>query len=829
MINLGPNRIASVGQISEAVGISPRAVRSALGFVQPSGSVVRNGNVCGGYSFEQLPERLQERVVEQQTRLNYRSPEEVLLSPTKQWQPSIPLSEQPPEALEYAHALRRALSFYLDHRNDLTMRPGQLIDRARRDWKEAFRKPVSRRHVENMVAIVLERDRGREELSRAEIYLPSGGQGVSRKTGDLKEWSFVILEDSIQSVSDLSALNPAERAIIWRSALDEYSELIGHGHKEKKAKRLVLEFLQQRVPRLSESWHALRKQFDRKLSAFELQGVSGLSDKRRENSGPRRISAYTSPDSLSDDERLLLGRANSVGGGISQANRELHTGIEIIPGQLLQFSDAYRAAHPFDPRTNKSYVPQSVRDKLRPLLKSIEPLNHGPKAARLAAPSIHRDWSNVLAGAWYQSDDETGNHYIWFQCEDGDYEFEGMRFDVLRPQILPLLCVRTDYVLSVLLICRRQYNSRDIRSLILKTCLDERVGLPFEGFYFEQGSWKARNVEAMVKWTEIDDAFTRSGLQLRLRHATTPKAKIIERIFSQEQNSMQALPGYAGRNEMTAGYERVRASLVLMKRVGQPIKAEVAPWDHFMSADQYLDQLQRAYERFNAEPQTGKRLNGMSPAEAWKALSGGRAHHLVPDSLRYLLATEETEATVTREGVRVRIGTESRYFVESARLGSLIGEKVIVRWNQDFPDHVICVHPKSDPSGKAPFVVRYEPLLDALNASDEDFSEARRRRKTFLDPQRSLFRVLSHDYGRTIRDELLGNSDLRLAGEAHNGIERASIQAKPSREAAVSNARKSAIRAGIDPRKIKNVERAGELDSFEEARARLRHSEAEQI
>ena len=687
MTDTGTKGIVSIGQIADAIGISPRTVRGSLGSVQPAGTLIRNGNECAGFEFEQLPPRLQERVLAQQTRLNYRTPEAVLLSPTKQWQPTIALNEQPPEALAYAHNLRRALKGYLEDRNSQAVTAGQLLERARRDWQSAFGKPVTSRHIREMVAIVLERDRGREELDRIEIYLPAGESRAGQKAMPLADWKFAILEDAISSIADLAFVTPSERSLIWRTALDEYFELGRQGHKEKKAKRFVMQFLQARLPRLAESWHALSKQFDRKLCAFEKDGVSGLCDKRRENSGRPRIAPYTSPQSLSDDEKLLLGRANSVGGGLSRAFRELYVGIEVIPGQRLQCSEEFRAAYTFNPRTQKSYVPRALRDKLRPLLESIKPLNHGPKTARLAAPSIHRDWSNVLAGAWYQSDDETGNHYIWFPCEDGEYEFEGMRFDVLRPQILPCVDVRTDYVLSILLRLSPQYNSRDIRALMLKTCLDERIGLPLEGFAFENGIWKSRNVQALVNWTEIDNAFSRSGLQLRLRHATTPKAKIIERIFSQEQNSMQALPGYAGRNERTDGYERGRASLALMKGVGQPIKSEADPREHFMSADQYLDMLERSYERFNAEPQNGKRLQGLSPAEAWKEFSGGRAHHVVPDSLRYLLATEQSEVTVSREGVRVRIGGESRYFVESDRIGSLIGEKVTVRWNQDFPDH----------------------------------------------------------------------------------------------------------------------------------------------
>ncbi|MFZ4777165.1 MAG: hypothetical protein ACOYM3_17485, partial [Terrimicrobiaceae bacterium] len=770
-------------------------------------------------------DRMKSKIEQHRLDLNYRSPEAVLADPTKQWQPTTPLNQQPAAAVEVAHNLRRALSFYITNRNDVSLRPGELKQRLLSDYQAAFGKRIVPRHAVRLAEMVLLRDRGREEFDRIELYLPVSE--IRNKNGETPSADFPALVDALGIVRDISALSVADRACLWKAAIDDFLALLDCGVSRVNSKRQIVSFLLGRVPGLSATRHALRVAFDAKLSAFQSQGVSGICDKRREKSGRSRIVPYTSPEALSDDEKLLLCRANSVGGGLSQAFRELHRGIEIIPGQMMQFSESFRATYGFNAREAKSHVPRSLRDKLRPLLKSIEPLNHGPKAARLAAPSIHRDWSNILAGSLFQSDDETANHYVWFQSEDGEYEFQGMRFDVLRPQILPMVDVRTDYVLSVLLLCRRQYNSRDIRSLILKTCLDERIGLPFDGFYFEGNIWQARNVLSLVNWSEIDEAFSRSGLELRLRHATTPKAKIIERIFSQEQNSMQALPGYAGRNERTDGYERVRGSLALMKRFGQPIKQEVAPWDHFLSADQYLDQLQSAYERFNAEPQNGTRLKGMSPAEAWKELAGGRAHHVVPDSLRYLLATEQREVTVSREGVRVRIGGENRYFCESDRLGTLVGEKVLVRWNQDFPDHVVVVHPKTDPMAQNPFIVRHTPLIDAVNASKEDISNARSRQKSFLDPQRSIFRMLNHQHGKTIRDELLGNFNLRLAGEAHEEAQRGEVEAKPSREARVSRARKAATRAGISPEKIKRPDRAAGLELLPDLEARILQREAQ--
>ena len=818
-------QVFSAGQIAATVGMSRKAVHSALKKTQPTGPVVRSGNVASGYAFESLPEPMKSKIEEQQLAFNYRSPQAVLAAPKKQWQPLEPLSEQTPAAMEYAHCLQRALAFYLAHRNDLAYRAGELLDRAARDWQDAFKKPATRRHVRRAIDRVLSRDNGREEFSRLEIYLPESKESERRAGKSAAE--FPALAEAVSVLPDIAFLSSTEKTTVWKSAVDDLEFLMDGGIGEKRAKRQILNFLIMRVPRLAESPDAFRRQLDRKWKAFLVDGISALADKRREKSGRKRCQRYSGPESLSPDELLLLERANSVGGGISQAFRELYVGTEIARGHRLQFSEEFRATYSFNPRASKSRVPHRLRDKLRPLLKAIEPHNHGPKAARLAAPSIHRDWSGVAAGSYFQSDDMTPNEFIWFPCDEGEFEFNGMRFNVIRPQILPMVDVRTDYVLSVLLILRRQYNSRDIRSLILQTCLDERVGLPFDGFNFENGVWRAKNLRALVNWTEISEAFTNCGIKLRLRHATTPKAKIIERIFSQEQNVMQSLPGYAGRSEVTDGYERVKASLARMKRFGQPRKDEVAPWDHFLSADQYLNELERCYERFNAEPQTGKRLNGMSPAEAWEKLSGGRVHHVVPDSLRYLLATEQSPQRVTREGVRIPGRPAARYFL-SERLGELIGENVIVRWNSEIPGHVVVVHPGSDPLGQSPFVVREVLPIPALDASREDFYAARQAGKEFTQPARSLFRMLKHGYGRTVRDDLLGNFTLRLAGEAHEEAVRAEIEAKPSREVVARKARNIATRAGMNPNKIKHIERAGELESFNALRAKLRQREAEE-
>ena len=113
-------------------------------------------------------------------------------------------------------------------------------------------------------------------------------------------------------------------------------------------------------------------------------------------------------------------------------------------------------------------------------------------------------------------------------------------------------------------------------------------------------------------------------------------------------------------------------------------------------------------------------------------------------------------------------------------------------------------------------------MVDALNASAEDFAEARRRRKEFTTPQRRLFRMLDHEYGRTVRDELLGNANLRSAGVAHDEAQRGRVRQEEHRLANNKKAQSLARKAGFSSASFKNSERAvRELDGIAELRSKL--------
>jgi len=125
--------------------------------------------------------------------------------------------------------------------------------------------------------------------------------------------------------------------------------------------------------------------------------------------------------------------------------------------------------------------------------------------------------------------------------------------------------------------------------------------------------------------------------------------------------------------------------------------------------------------------------------------------------------------------------------------------------------------------------VREDRAIPALDATDEHFSTARQARKEFTKPGRSLFRMINQEYGRTVRDELLGNFTLRLAGEAHEEAVSAEVEAKPTREATAARARKAAIRAGIPPESIKRPDRFADLEKLPDLEARIRAHEARQL
>lgn len=792
----------TAAEFAAKIGCKRQYFHKVLRGSPAGGTKLVRGVQAAAWSIGALPSPLLQRLLRVSASHKFATPLDYMQSRASM--PALPsLSAVAPGEVARAQKLQSALARCLQQMG------ASVHERARvaaDDYQREFRRKVSNRHLRNLIADVIERDGGQRNFARIELYVAKSARRSVARTAPAVDatFNFDELENAIATVRDRSKPTISEIAYCWRALVAMVRDRIAAGEEERKLKRQLRGYIVRSAPFMGPTSAAAKRNINLKLrAAIDGGGIDALTD--------GRISPNRERTDLVErwQTELTLCARHTVkhcGNRESQAYRQLHRGTAHNGDK---FSAEFCAAFPFDVRRAKSEIPKWFRAALRPIVKSVRDHRLGPHADRLALPSIHRDWSNVLAGASYTSDDVTLNHYVIDWHDDGEYEFAGRRFNVCRPQFLPVVDERSGLPLGFCVIPARSYNSRHIRTLMTRICMRPEIGLPFEQFAFERGIWGARNVEALAGWSELDESFARFGVQLSIRHATTPKAKIIEQVIGTLQNLDEFAPGYIGRGEQSVKHERVQRFLLGLKRIGQPRKAEVDPREMLMTLSECEEMLATVCQRFADEPQNGKRLAGLSPAEGWEQLSGGKAHIVLPDSLRYLLGTTEATPTVTREGIKLRVGRANKFYYGSEQLGALIGEKVRVRYNEELPEIVTVTHPATDPRGLRPFSVPLFEELPAHGATADQFAKAREHQNRFASYGRALYRELSPRTNKTWSSSELGSSDQRAVGAAINRLEREHIE---SRDASVDDLR--AIRrladeqsVSIDPSRVRKPQR----------------------
>jgi hypothetical protein len=197
---------------------------------------------------------------------------------------------------------------------------------------------------------------------------------------------------------------------------------------------------------------------------------------------------------------------------------------------------------------------------------------------------------------------------------------------------------------------------------------------------------------------------------------------------------------------------------------------------------QIADGIQRALVAFANEPQNGERLQGMSPVEAWRAFRSDRPAMVLPESLRYFLATNRSEQTVTHEGIKLRVGSEINYYRGSAVLGALRGKKLQVFFDPELPEHVIVIDRTADPRGENPFSVPRAERVPANTATKADFASASRDRKAFASYGRAVYRTIVPRDNATVRNERLGSEELRETGNRIAAVQRQATEKDRAKE-----------------------------------------------
>jgi hypothetical protein len=754
----------TASQLARVLNRSKRGLLYTLQNTPPSGKVVVAGNPTNGWRLEDLtgPIRAQLEAERDRRRL---TTVQALFTPAP-WTPPVPFKRLLPADLDKAAKLREVLRPFLEANHDANLRPPELEARGIESFQRTFGYGITPRHWRRLIKRTQERDGGARAWHRVELYL---GEGVrSRPKRTVVPETFDTLQGFMASFAHPVAPTLQERQLLWVLAFEWLEEAVAKGHKANRAKRSLITFLDRQAPFLGKT-SALRHNFARKHRSWVAAGrpPAGLPDLRPVASGHFRAPALEGEDRLK-----LLAKAVEHGGRESQAWRELRDDLSI---------NSHYLRNP----TSKSYVPRKVREAITAEVNMMADVHHGPRQAKLNGAYVERDATTFAAGEWFQADDCTLPNYYYEESEKG--------FEVMRGQFLAMIDCRTTYILGFVLISERNYNSRHIRNLI-STVADD-YGLPQQGFYFENGTWRSRLIVGRtndVDWTETEMGLR--GLGLRFRHARLPRGKVIERVFGTFQSYLEAERGYVGRDERHDKFERIQKQLALIRQ------GKEHPAQYLHSKTEWVERLTKLCDQYNAEAQDGKYLKGLSPKEGFEKFFGSPLVKL-PPTCRYLLAQHKLRVRVNRNGISFQFGRE-RYTYKNEETGRRIGRELVAWFNPEDPS-LLCV---TDTDHEHPFTVERALLVPAMDAPEEALAQNERHDSA----RKALYRTVKPYFAAEFRQRMFRSNRVDAAtaqlGTAMNEQQVALTEQRREQKQRTAKARKVASQLGIRAETIRRPE-----------------------
>ena len=653
----------TAAQIAAALGKTPQALRRQLRDVRPAGVRIVAGNETTTWAVEQLSAPLRERLAAVAAQQRCRTIEALLSMPRQQWQPAIPLDKISDADIQTATKLRDALKPWLIEQHDLNLSAAEVENRGIADYQRVFGNRITARYWRELFMRTVRRDNLAEEWNRLEIYLPDRLKQKNAPAAVVSEAlaaDFAEIESFIAGCTNPHAPNKTECAGIWTAALDKFTSLVNAGTPEKTATGLVCQLLAARAPFLSKSRGALVRAFERKRSALENAGgnVKALRD-GRENNGAH----FELPEN--DSDALIHRAVFYYRGDIAPAWRDL-----LRKGFSPPIVERY-AGHAI----KKSHVPASVMDSVAPEVEILTVMHQGPRAFDAIKGHVTRSYDGISSLQCISGDDFTLNTY--FYVPDG----EGW-FQLTRGQVILFIDFRSLRILGWALEPRKSYSSLTIRSLC--THVFGEFGVP-EILYFERGLWKSATLlkgkTEPFGFTEISQGLREFGIQFK--HAIRPRTKAVERVGGMFQDIAEAEPGYCGRDERRDAPESLR------KQMAEVDAQKVHPEKYFYSYDQWNRRLEQLVNQYNAEPQQGHILAGLSPEQAFEThMNQENPPMQFSAALRYLLAHDKDVAHVRLNGVTFQIGKQT-FNYRGQEIAHLVGRDVLRWFDPQNPETIV--------------------------------------------------------------------------------------------------------------------------------------------
>lgn len=778
----------TAAQIAAALGKAKRTVLCTLAGITPTGQLIVSGNAAQAWTLESLPLRMRDELNAIAKAHRYRDAAHLLAAPPQSWKPTVRLSEVAASALDKATKLQRALARVLSLQSDLSRTSAELEQIGLEDYKRAFSYAITDRALRGLVKRTIERDGGTEDFSRLELYLderPARKAPLPSAPRPGDEVEFRDLREVIAAFKQPNNPSDKELSYLWLRAFELYeARLAEPGAKAKRIRNALVRFLFAVLPALATHEAALRRMFKRKLARWQNneRQIDSLADLRSVNSGFNRAPEL----GAADRDALIAHAVLHCDGRVSQAWRELCQRNALSESLL-----SYYVSNP----ASKSYCPTRIREAVQHEIAMMDDIHHGPRTDKLNGAHLLRDWSGVAPMDWITGDDATLE--VYFYIPDG----EGW-FTLTRGQFLIFTDCRTDRILSFALLPEKNYNSRVIRTAITRLC-DEH-GLPRRGFYFEGGTWDTSRLikgdkNADVSWPEAELGLRALGLEFK--KSRLPRSKPVERVIGAVQDLLDGEPGNVGRDEMHERYERVhRAKQLVTSRKEHPSK-------YFYSLDEWESRIEAFCAQYNAERQDGKKLQGLSPDDAFLKFEKRDDPPIkLPAGCRYLLSHHKRPLRVTSNGITLRFGKQA-YNYRNSQTGALRGQMVLAWFNPELPEMITI----TDMNRGNAFTVERTQEIPAMDAPEELLTQEMERANAHLSYARTRYRTLkakfSVPFRRTVADADAVNLGVEIAVQQNAAKERIATEQKQQ-----VRARKTFKQLGMNaPREI----RPGQVEAAE--------------
>ena len=655
----------TASQIAAALGMKRQAVAWHLRAIEPATrDKIVKGNPAAAWTLAQLPPALLARAEAARVNGHYRTLNDVFTMPRTRWQPSLPLDKFCAADIQAAAKLRDALKPWLIRQHEL--KPGELKAGALTSYRQHFGHEISARYLDEIFERTIRRDDGREEWNELAIYLPARLKAkeipadvVTQALAD----DFAELESFILACTNPHAPNKTECAAVWTLAVGRFMSLVNAGEPEKSAARRVRQYLSVRASFLAQSRDALWIAWKRNLEFLEKSNgdAKALRDGRIENGAQFALQE--------NDRDLLVHRAVFYyRGDIAPAWRDL-----LRKGFSAEVVERYAGR-----AQKKFHVPASVMDSVAPEVEILTVMHRGPRAFDSIKGHVTRSYDGISSLQCISGDDFTMNCY--FYIPDG----KGW-FDLTRGQVILFIDFRTLRILGWALEPRKSYSSLTIRSLC--THVFGEFGVP-EILYFERGICKnatlLKGKTELFGFAEISQGLSEFGITFK--HAIRPRTKVVERIGGMFQDLAEAEPGYCGRDERRDAPESLR------KQMAEVAARKVHPSKYFYSLDQWNQRIGQLVNQYNAEPQQGHILAGLSPDQAFEKFINPCPPMQFSAGLRYLLAHDKRLAQVTTNGITIQIG-KVKFNYRGQEISHLFGREVLAWFDPENPETIVVTNP----------------------------------------------------------------------------------------------------------------------------------------